>query len=103
VHPLPPLTDDLHRFCSYSQRRVTDLRDRDGIRFGLRAFRDRRMDERFMEQLVRRIDEFVTACGIQPALENHARGDFAQVMFGYNHGMGAGNQASKPIAQSLRF
>jgi hypothetical protein len=58
------------------------------------------MDERFMEQLVRRIDEFVTACGIQPSFEKHARGDFAQALFGYNHGMGAGKQASSPFCCS---
>jgi len=59
------------------------------------------MDECFMEQLVRRIDEFVTACGIQPPFEKHARGDFAQAVFGYNHGMGAGEQAGKPICCSI--
>ena len=58
------------------------------------------MDERFMEQLVREIDEFVAACGIQPPAEKHGRGDFAQAVFGYNHGMGAGEQAGKPICCS---
>lgn len=82
--------------CSYSQPSVADFRDRDGIRFGLRAPHNHNMDERFMEQLVRQIDEFVTACGIQPPSEAHARGDFAQALFGYNHGMGAGKQVGKP-------
>jgi len=55
------------------------------------------MDECFMERLVRRIDEFVTACDIQPPSETHTRGDFAQALFGYNHGRGAGKQAGKPV------
>jgi hypothetical protein len=62
------------------------------------------MDECFMERLVRRIDEFITACGVQSPSERHARGDFAQVLFGYNHGMGAGNQAGNQAAiESFQF
>ena len=59
---------------------MCDLRDRDNIRFGLRPFRHHSMDERFMEQLVRWIDEFITACGdVEPPLEEEKRlrGDFA--------------------------
>lgn len=54
-----------------------------------------------MERLVRRIDDFVTACGIQLPSEKHARGSFAQTLFGYNHGMGAGKQAGKPTPRSI--
>lgn len=81
----------LREHISYSERSVLDIRDIDGIRFGLRAFRDRRMDAHFMERFVRQIDNFVTACNIQAPSKKHARGAFAQAIFGYNHGMGAGD------------
>jgi hypothetical protein len=74
---------------------VTDFRDADGVRFGLRAFRDHRMDGPFMEGLVRKIDRFVTACGIQAPLTRHSRGSFAQALIGYTHGMGAGKLVRK--------
>jgi hypothetical protein len=73
------------------RRGTVDFRDADGVRFGLRAFRDHRMDERFMERLVRRIDDLVTSCGIQAPLQSHKRGSFAQAILGYSHGMGEGN------------
>lgn len=57
-----------------------------------------------MEQLVQRIDEFITACGdVKPPSEEEKlkcpppRGGFAQVRFSYNHCMGAGNQAGEAI------
>lgn len=50
-----------------------------------------------MEQLIQWIDEFVTACGIQLPSGKHPQGEFAQAIFGYNHGMGAGDLAGDPI------
>jgi hypothetical protein len=106
LHPVPykyspPLTmvswEVLHHFCSYVQRGVANFRDCNGICFGLHAFRNHRMDSCFMERLVRRIDRFVMACGIQQPANQHARGSFAQAIIGYNHGMGEGHNVSKLI------
>lgn len=58
------------------------------------------MDECFIEQLVWWIDKFITACGdvkLPSEKEKHPQGHFAQPCFGYNHEMGAGNQAGKAI------
>jgi len=89
-----------YTFCSYSQHRVADFRDVDGIQFGLCSFRDRHMDEHFMECLVWWIDDFVTSCGIQAPLGSHKRGLFAQVIIGYNHGMGEGCNVGQYVFSS---
>src|SRR5260370_34559111 len=77
-----------YTFCSYSQHRVADFRDVDGIWFGLHSFCDCHMDEHFMEHLVWQINDFVTSCGIQAPLGSHKQGLFAQVIIGYNHKIG---------------
>jgi hypothetical protein len=85
----------LRCLCSYSRPGVVDFRDCNNIRFGLRAFRDHRMDECFMERLVRRIDRFMTACGVHQPAKRHTRGSFAQAIIGHTHGMGEGNNVRK--------
>jgi len=88
-------TKILRFFSSYSRRSVADFRDGNGIRFGLRAFRDHRMDEGFMERLIRRIDRFVTACGVHQPMKRHTRGSFAQAIIGHTHGMGEGDNVCR--------
>ncbi len=77
---------------------MANILDVNGIRIGLRAFRDRRMDERFMERFVRQIDEFVRACKMKLPPTQGLRGSFAQAIFGYNHGMGEGNSMRQLIS-----
>jgi hypothetical protein len=79
---------------------MTNILDVNGIRIGLRAFRDHRMDERFMERFVRQIDEFVQACKMKLLPTQHLRGSFAQAIFGYNHGMGEGNNVRQLISSN---
>jgi hypothetical protein len=76
---------------------VADFRDINGIRFGLRASRDHHMDKDFMARFVCHVDKFVMACGIQQPSAQHPRGAFAQAIFGYNHGMGEGNNVGQLV------
>jgi len=71
-----------------SLRAPTEFRDSHGILFGLRAFRDQRMTPNFMMRLMCQIDALVSAVGLRLPREPHARGNFAQMLLGYTHGMG---------------
>ena len=77
----------------------TELRDANGVLFGLRPFRDHRLTCDFMVLLMRQIDALATVIRPKSPTEPHKRGSFAQILLGQTHGMGNG----KNVSGSLLF
>lgn len=82
-------------------RGPTELRDVNGVLFGLRAFPHHAMTCEFMTWLMRQVDALVVAIGVTLPEKPHARGEFAQILLGYKHGMGNAENASTLTLLSL--
>jgi hypothetical protein len=78
-------------FCS-RPRSVVHVYSLDKALVALRTFRHSKMDAAYMVDLMRRVDKLATSCRVKEGRKLHHRGQFAQMLIGWNHGMGeAGN------------
>jgi hypothetical protein len=82
-------------------RAPTELRDSNGILFGLRPFPHHLMTREFMVRLMRRVDTLALAVGAALPRKPHTRGEFAQILLGYKHGMGNAENVRMPVLFSL--
>lgn len=60
----------------------------------VRTFRHKGMDAAYMEEFMINLDRLATSCAITEPAHPHQRGNFAQLRFGWNHGMGEADNVS---------
>lgn len=69
-------------------RSVVHVYGRDKALVALRTFRHSKMDAAYMADLMRSVDKLATSCRVKEGGQLHGRGQFAQMIIGWNHGMG---------------
>lgn len=70
--------------------------DRDKALVAVRSFRHREMDAAYMVDFMRQVDKLASSCKVPEPTKPHKRGRFAQMLIGWNHGMGEGQNVSTP-------
>lgn len=75
--------------------------DREKVLVAMRSFRHRDMDAAYMVDLMREVDKLASSCKVPEPTKPHKRGSFAQMLIGWNHGMGEGDNVSAPTKYSV--
>jgi hypothetical protein len=91
-HSTKPLTDA--RCVLNRPHTVVHVYGHDKALLALRAFRHSEMDAAYMVDLMRCVDKLATSCCVKEAQELHGRGNFPQMLIGWNHGKGTGKNVS---------